>query len=73
MNSIRETIRSMRTFIIIWLGQLISTIGSGLTSFALGVWIYEQTGSPTLFAINLLVYFLPRIILSPLPVSSPTG
>ncbi len=65
MNSFRETIRSMRTFIIIWFGQLISTIGSGLTSFALGVWIYEQTGSPTLFAINLLVYFLPRIILSP--------
>ncbi|MFN2146388.1 MAG: MFS transporter [Anaerolineales bacterium] len=65
MNTLRETIRSMRTFIIIWFGQLISTLGSGLTSFALGVWIYEQTGSPTLFAINLLVYFLPRIILSP--------
>jgi MFS family permease len=55
----------MRTFIIVWIGQLLSTIGSGLTSFALGVWIYDQTGSPTLFAINLLVYFLPRIILSP--------
>ena len=57
--------RSMRTFTIIWSGQLISTIGSGLTGFALGVWIYEQSGSPTLFAISLFVYFLPRVILSP--------
>jgi len=55
----------MRTFTVIWFGQLISTIGSGLTGFALGVWIYEQTGSPTLFAISLFVYFLPRVILSP--------
>jgi len=55
----------MRTFIIIWFGQMLSNIGSGLTSFALGVWIYDQTGSPTLFAINLFVYFIPRVILSP--------
>lgn len=65
MTSLKQLIKSMRTFTIIWSGQLISTIGSGLTGFALGVWIYEQTGSPTLFAINLFVYFLPRVILSP--------
>jgi predicted MFS family arabinose efflux permease len=55
----------MRVFILIWSGQLISVIGSSLTGFALGVWIYEQTGSPTLFAISLFVYFVPRVILSP--------
>jgi len=65
MTSLLQMIKSMHTFTIIWTGQLISTIGSGLTGFALGVWIYEQTGSPTLFAISLFVYFLPRVILSP--------
>jgi MFS family permease len=65
MTSLKHLIMSMRTFTIIWFGQLISTIGSSLTGFALGVWIYEQTGSPTLFAISLFVYFVPRVILSP--------
>jgi len=65
MKNIRHIFNSMRTFMIIWFGQLISTLGSSLTGFALGVWIYEQTGSPTLFAVNLFVYFLPRVILSP--------
>ena len=31
---------TMRTFWIIWSGQFVSMLGSGLTSFALGVWIY---------------------------------
>ncbi len=55
----------MLTFTIVWLGQLISTLGSGLTSFALGIWIYETTGSPTLFVINILVWTLPNILVSP--------
>ena len=33
--------RSMRTFMIIWIGQLISQFGSGLTGFALAVWIFD--------------------------------
>jgi hypothetical protein len=44
--------RGMRIFTIIWFGQLISTLGSDLTGFALGVWIYLETGSTTLFAIR---------------------
>ncbi len=59
-------VKGMRIFIVIWLGQLVSTLGSGLTSFGLGVWIYETTGSVTLFAMNLLIWVLPNIIVSPL-------
>jgi DHA3 family macrolide efflux protein-like MFS transporter len=29
-----------RAFGLVWGGQLISAIGSGLTNFALGVWVY---------------------------------
>ncbi len=56
----------MRSFSIIWFGQLISTIGSGLTGFALGVWIYEQTGSVTLYSLSILSFILPSVLLSPL-------
>jgi len=56
----------MKTFLIIWLGQLISIIGSGLTSFALGVWIFEKTGQATPFALTVLFGSLPRILLSPI-------
>lgn len=57
--------KEMRIFTIIWGGQLVSTLGSGLTSFALGVWVYTETGSPTLFAVNLLLWTVPNVLLSP--------
>ena len=49
MNKEANTNRGMRTFTIIWLGQLVSTLGSGLTGFALGVWIYQSTNSVMLY------------------------
>jgi len=53
-------------FIILWFSQLLSTLGSGLTGWGLGVQVYEQTGSTTLFVFNLLAYTLPTIIFAPL-------
>jgi DHA3 family macrolide efflux protein-like MFS transporter len=55
----------MRTYTIIWFGQLISTLGSNLSGFALGVWIYEETGSTTLFALSMFVWFLPTVVFAP--------
>lgn len=58
--------KDMRAFIIIWIGQLISLVGSGLTSFALGVWIFDQTGQATPFALVAFLSSVPRLLLSPL-------
>lgn len=66
MNPTKTTSNSMKVFGIIWFGQLVSTIGSGLTGFALGIWIYDQTGSTTMFAMNVLSYTLPTLLLSPI-------
>lgn len=63
--STEEPPKNMRTFTIIWIGQLISLLGSGLTSFALGVWIYSQTGKATPFAITVLFSSLPPVLLGP--------
>ncbi len=56
----------MRVFILIWFGQLVSLIGSGLTGFALGIWVYQRTGSVTQFALISLCTTLPLILISPL-------
>lgn len=60
-----STRRGMRTFLLIWLGQLFSILGSGLTSFAVGVWIYQQTGQATPFALTVLFGNLPRLLAMP--------
>jgi MFS family permease len=56
----------MKAFLTIWIGELISIIGSGMTSFALGVWIYNETHQATPFAITVLFGTLPRLLISPL-------
>jgi MFS family permease len=58
--------KDMRTFTTIWIGQLVSLLGSGLTGFGLGVWIYEQTGKATPFAMTVLFSTLPAVFLAPL-------
>src|SRR5215217_7036866 len=56
----------VNAFLIIWLGQVISLLGSGLTSFALGVWVYQRTGSVTKFALIAFFASLPGLVLSPI-------
>ena len=62
----KEKPQGMKTFFIIWIGQLASMIGSELIGFTLAVWIFEQTGQATPFALTALFSTLPRILLSPL-------
>ncbi len=51
-------------FLLLWTGELISSIGGGLTSFGLGVYIFRQTGSAANMAIVTLLGFLPTLLLS---------
>jgi MFS family permease len=57
--------RGLRTFLIIWAAHLVSLFGSGLTGFAMGVWIYQLTGSVTQFALTVLSMIVPGILISP--------
>src|SRR5512142_408849 len=56
----------MRTFFTIWIGQLVSLVGSQLTAFALGVWVYEETHSVSLLALSQVAFMVPLVVLSPL-------
>jgi MFS transporter, DHA3 family, macrolide efflux protein len=56
----------IRTFLTIWFGQLISLLGSQLTGFALGVWVYDQTHSVSMLALAEVAMQVPFVVLSPL-------
>ncbi len=54
-----------KVFFLIWLGQLASLIGSGFTSFALAVWVYQGTNSVSKFALVAFFGSLPGVLLAP--------
>ncbi len=56
----------MRAFFTIWGGQLVSLIGSQLTGFAMGVWVYQQTRSVLLLALVQVAQQAPYVLLSPI-------
>ncbi|MBD0301279.1 MAG: MFS transporter [Tolypothrix sp. T3-bin4] len=56
----------MRIFTLIWLGQLVSLIGTWMAVFALDIWVFQKTGSATQFALVTLTCTVPPIIISPL-------
>ena len=64
MPSLRLT--GMPAFAVIWAGQLVSLMGTALTSFAIGIWLYQQTGLATTFTTMIFFSNIPRILLSPL-------
>ena len=51
-------------FMLLWAGSMISQIGGGLTSFGLGVYIFNRTGSAAQMALVTLLGFLPTLLLS---------
>ena len=55
---------NLRRFLLLWAGELISAVGSGLTSFGLGVYVFQQTGSAAGMALVTLLGFLPTLLLS---------
>src|SRR5262249_35826335 len=55
-----------RDFLLIVGGQVVSSFGTGLTTFALGVWTFRQPGRVTEFALIGLFSALPAILFSPI-------
>ncbi|MEM7111000.1 MAG: MFS transporter [Chloroflexota bacterium] len=55
----------MKTFVIIWFGQLVSLVGTAMTRFALLIWAYDLTGSATTVALLGFFAFVPYVLVSP--------
>lgn len=54
----------MKKFMVLWFGELISSIGGGLTAFGLGVYVFRETGSAGAMGLVNLLAFLPALLLS---------
>jgi DHA3 family macrolide efflux protein-like MFS transporter len=60
-----DSLTGWRGFLVIWAGQSISLIGTGMYAFAVGVWVYERTQSATLFGLILFFEMLPGVLIAP--------
>ncbi|HVR08338.1 MAG TPA: MFS transporter [Thermoanaerobaculia bacterium] len=61
----REAPAAWRDFSLVWAGQTISLLGSEITTFGLGVWMYQRTGSVTSLAMIFAFAAAPGLLLSP--------
>jgi DHA3 family macrolide efflux protein-like MFS transporter len=55
----------MKAFTTLWAGEVVSAIGSGISLFGLGVWVYQRTQSVTLFSMILLFGVVPGVLAAP--------
>ena len=55
----------MRGFTVIWLGQIVSLLGSAMTWFAFTIWAWEKTGKASALATISFFVFLPAVLLTP--------
>jgi MFS transporter, DHA3 family, macrolide efflux protein len=60
-----DTPPGLKAFSFMWFGQLVSLIGSGLTRFAVGVWVYQRHHSATEFTLIMLFSYLPGLLSAP--------
>lgn len=55
----------MSGFTIVWLGQLLSLIGTAMTNFALTIWAFQQSGRATDLALIGFFFMVPLLVVSP--------
>jgi len=58
--------KSLRAIIPLCAGQMLSILGSSMTSFGFGVWVLRETGSIVQYSLLIAIAFLPSIFASPL-------
>lgn len=56
----------MKTFLIMWVGQLVSLLGTAMTRFAVLIWAYQQTGDATTLALLGFFSFGSYVVCSPI-------
>lgn len=64
MTRLRD-IPGARVFGTVWAGQLVSNLGSSMTSFGLAIWVFQETGSVTQLALIVVASRLPMLLVSP--------
>ena len=65
MKSFKNQFGGMKGFTVVWIGQIISLIGTAMSNFALTLWAYEITGKATPLALVGFFFVTPMVVLGP--------
>jgi DHA3 family macrolide efflux protein-like MFS transporter len=58
-------VKGGRAFLVVWAGQLVSVVGSRVSTFALGLWVLRATSSTTDYAFIFVCMAVPALLLAP--------
>ena len=64
MSSVFSFIGELKSFLILWFTQLLSTLGSSMTSFALVLWSYQDQGSALTTALLSVCSYAAYVLVS---------
>lgn len=64
MKNYLSDIKEMHKFLLLWFTQMISGLGSAMTSYALVIWSYTQSGSALRTALLMVCSYAPYVICS---------
>lgn len=64
MNLLKNLIKELHSFLILWFTQSFSALGSSMTNFALIIWSYQQHGSALITAMLSVCTYAPYVIMS---------
>ncbi len=59
-----KTLNELKFFIILWLTQSFSSLGSAMTNFALVIWLYQDSGSALTTALLSVCSYAPYVLMS---------
>jgi DHA3 family macrolide efflux protein-like MFS transporter len=65
MGSTQKGPAGMAAFTIIWIGQIVSLLGTAMSQFGLTLWAYEVTGKATPLALVGFFFLVPMVALGP--------
>lgn len=60
----KNTIKELKIFLILWSTQSLSGLGSAMTNFALTLWLYQKTGSALQTALLAVCSYAPYVLVS---------
>ena len=60
----KNEIKSLKPWLMLWGTQALSTLGSGMTSFALVIWLYQKRGSALETALLSICSYAPYVAMS---------
>lgn len=59
---ILSTIKELKSFLLLWLSQTVSELGTAMTDYALIIWAYQKTGMASSVTMLTFCMFLPTIL-----------